>query len=688
MSSRRITCFVLLILFIAFLAVFRPVVRHDFVSWDDDINLYDNPYLNPASGEKTLRFWKIPYYKLYIPLTYTLWSGLAGGAQYANPDAIAVKNYPHVFHAASLIVHLLNVFLVFSILVTLLRRAAPSPDEQGAHPHWHLWAASFGALLFALHPIQVEPVAWATGLKDLLGGLMSLLALRFYISYAVVPAGKRRHLCYALATVFFLLGLLSKPSTAAIPFIAASLDFWILRRPIRRVAGASGLWLALVVPWYLMLRSIQPETGIGFITPLWQRPFIAGDTLAFYLYKLILPLHLAPDYGRTPESVLMSQWAYLAWIIPLVLALLLLWRGKHGVWRASAAVFVAGILPVLGLIPFQHQNISTVADRYFYLSMLGPSLALSYFFLRNARTGRRLIMVAGSVLLLLFGLRSVYQVRYWQDTYALFGHTLRVNPNSTVSHNNLGHAHFLEGRYDQAVTHYQEAIRLKPHYGTAHNNLGNVHLMAGRIPEAMVEYRKALDSRNPEDVIDAYNNLGIASDRLGKTEEAIAYYRKVIRLDPDYFKAYNNLALVLVRKGDVDEALRLYRRAFALKPNYGDVQRNLSGLLNDLGYETVKHGGLNEAISYYEEAIRVRPDFLKAWVNLGDAHLASGDVDAAIQVWTKALRVMPHSFELHHNLAVAWLRKDNKEQARAHLEEALRLKPDFPASLQLLEELE
>jgi tetratricopeptide (TPR) repeat protein len=692
MSARSARFLTILVLVGATLAVFGPIAVHDFVGWDDDINLYDNAYLDPVSSETVLHFWRSPYFKLYIPVTYTLWSGLAWAAQTLHPDSPALRDYPAYFHIASLVLHTACVLLAFSLLEVLLRKAETAGDPRRDSERAILWPAAAGALLFALHPLQAEPVAWATGMKDLLAGFFSLLALLAYARSAVAPSRGGRMVRYALATAFFFLGLLSKPSAAAVPFVAISLDFWVLRRPPRKSVAAAGLWAALLVPWFLLVRKLQPPEGIRSVPPLWARPLIAGDSLAFYLRKLAWPFRLAPDYGRTPEAAMASHWIYIAWLVPVALVVLIVvLRGFRSILLGSFAVFVAGALPVLGLVAFQHQNISTVADRYLYLSMLGPALALA-FFLRRCQGfpvfHRRAATAAAALLIVLLAARSAAELPNWRDTLTLFGHVIEVNPASAASHSNLGHALWMAGRNAEAKGHYEAALRLNPQYGIAWNNLGNLYLFEGKTEAAVEQYTKALESSNRDDVADALNNLGIASDRLGRTDEAIGFYRRVLAVRPDYDKAYNNLAHVLARKGQFEEAIGLYWKAIELKPNYADARRNLSVLLNDLGFELAKNNQLKDAVALYEEAIRVRPDFLTAIVNLGETRVALGDPDGAARLWIGALQVLPRSAELRHNLAVLFLRKGDRPLAREHLQEALRLQPDLGASRKLLQQLD
>ncbi len=373
------------LLIVLTVAVFWRVHDHGFV-WDDRIDIYDNPHLNSETGPDILVFWQKPYQHLYIPLTYTVWATIARFSK-APTTREGINLNPRLFHVANLIVHLLSIIVVF----TILRLLVPSD-----------WAAGAGTLLFAFHPVQVESVAWVDGMRDVLSGFLSFVALWQYLTYAratsTAPTGSgeketeisvskgvafdlnRRKLHYAAATLAYVLALLAKPSAVVVPAVAWLLDYWVLRRSLRQSTVALVAWLVLAVPFVILTRWAQSEDVIYFITPLWARPFVAGDAIAFYMYKLALPLWLGPDYGRQPEWVLSHWWGYVMWMAPCGLLLMAwLWRDRKPWLMASAGIFVVGVLPVSGLVPFTFQYISTVADRYLYLSMLGPALALAWF---------------------------------------------------------------------------------------------------------------------------------------------------------------------------------------------------------------------------------------------------------------------------------------------------------------------
>lgn len=594
-----------LFLIVITVAVFWQVHDHEFV-WDDDVNVYENPHLNPGPSPDILRFWQKPYRKLYIPLTYTVWATLARFTR--TPTTAEGTNLdPRLFHVANLVVHLLSMIVVFTILRILVR------DD---------WAACGGTLLFALHPVQVEPVAWVTGMKDVLSGFLSLVALWQYLAYASTrptyttgetekraetwveeqgtPNRKWWSYHYALATLAFMLALLSKPSAVVVPVVAWVLDFWVLRRSVRQSAVALIGWIALAVPFIVLTKLVQSDSGLDFVTPLWARPLVASDTVAFYLYRLALPLWLGPDYGRTPELVLRQGWIYVTWIVPFSLAVLLwLWRDQRPWLVASVGIFVAGILPVSGLVPFVFQKVSTVADRYLYVSMLGPALGLAFFLCQR----RRLLSVGVVCLLILgfLGIKSAIQTRYWQSSYTLFNHALRLNPNSWTGHNNLGAWLTSQGRLEEAIQHFREVFRIRPNYVKAYHNLGNVLLSQGKFEEAIGQYRQALRINPAYSSSMLHNNLGVALAEQGRIKEAIGHFREGLRKDPTHPNnawVHKNLGNLLVIQGEFEMAIEHYRVALKLVPELAEAHERLGRLLT-------QYGEREEAIQHLEEALRI-----------------------------------------------------------------------------------
>ncbi len=279
----------------------------------------------------------------------------------------------------------------------------------------------------------MEPVAWASGLKDLLCGFLSLLAIWQYVAFAQCKREERaRYWHYVFATAAFALALLSKPTAVVVPAISFAIDFGLVRRSPRAGITAAVPWVLLAIPCAVWTHLVQPA-ALPIPTPWWAKPWIAGDAIGFYLWKLMAPVSLCVDYRRDPGFVLGHAMTRLVCMIPVIVALML-WRLRIPALIVAGAIVLIGIGPVLGLVPFSFQSRSTVADHYFYLSGFGVALAGGWLVMRLPRSQA---FWGCAVVLAALGLRSLDQTRYWKDSWSLFAHTVAVNPSSYSAYQNL-----------------------------------------------------------------------------------------------------------------------------------------------------------------------------------------------------------------------------------------------------------
>jgi Tfp pilus assembly protein PilF len=562
------------ILTILTLALFAPALNCGFVNWDDGRFIYESQSLNPPSIEKTVELWGRSNRGLYIPLTGSAWSLLAGLSQSfpARPHTLN----PALFHAASILVHLLSVLTVFSILKVLLARGfreeAAEVDRQDSSNT--LLSAGAGALLFAIHPLQVEPVVWVSDLKDLLCGLFSFLAIRQYLSFAFasktgdLDGRKNRH--YTLACLAFLLALLSKPAAVVVPILIFILDRWAVRRTFRQSTLSLASWFIVASAFAVVAKSMQQSDAMLVTTPIWTRPFIAGDALTFYLSKLVLPIQLGIDYGRTPDYILNQWWGYVTWLVPLTFGTLIFFAKNRVVWAVSFGMFAVSLLPVLGFIPFMFQTYSTVADHYLYIPMLGVALAASWLILHHhTRTIRAAILIA---VVLLFA-RSSNQLTVWQNEATLYRNALEVNPKSFVSHNNMALFQAERNKVKEAELSLRKALKIWPDYPDANANLGVMLGEKGKLNESIVLYKKSLEAwpGHPN----ANRNMGVALAKQGKPEEAIAHYKEALRFEPFDELTHSNLGAAYAQMGNFDEAIRQFSEALRLNPEFKPAKRFL-----------------------------------------------------------------------------------------------------------------
>ena len=409
---------------------------------------------------------------------------------------------------------------------------------------------------------------------------------------------------YGAASALFVLAMLAKPSAVVVPALAWLMDVGMFRRPWRQSLRPVGPWLLAALALVLVTKAQQPDFVVQAGVPAAQRPVVALDALGFYLSKVILPVQLLPDYGRTPARVLEGGFSWI-WLLPLaLLAVLAVWR--RDLRRSVPALWFAAVLaPVLGLIPFEYQNISTVADRYVYLAMLGPALAAA--FVLAARPARGLLVAAG-VLVVVLGVAAHRQSSFWRSTEVLFERTLAHNPRSFTAHNNLGNALAKSGRYEEAVGHFTETVQLSPAYFRGWTNRGNSLQKLGRLEEAVADFREAL--RLMPAFVDARIHLARALDGLGRSDEAAREFQLALQGSPEIAETHNAAGVRFFESGDPAVAESHFRQALQLRPTYAEAHNNLANCL-------VRLGRVPEAVPHYREAIRIDPDYFSAHLNLG-----------------------------------------------------------------------
>ena len=510
MTARSVSPILCAILLACTAAVFLPARQFKFVDWDDYDELTENPLLHPPTADHLRQIWSGPYLELYAPLTYTTWWAL-----------IQVSPEPYAFHLLNVSLHLAGVAFVFSILRLCLK----SPV-----------AAFGGAAIFALHPMQVETVAWVAEMNNLLAAALSLAAIRVYLASSTSSA-KRQWILYAIASLLFALALLSKPIAVMTPVIAIILDAGMLRRPWRNS-------LAKLLPWFVaaaVFGWIAHRVQRGFWTPPLDRPIVALDALSFYCQKILWPVGLTIDYGRTPARLMAGhQWILnCAVILALAATIWFLRRLYRGV-AIGSLIALAALLPVLGLVPFSFQEFSSVADRFIYLAMLGPALAVASLLATWPwRAALGISLALGVTLAILSGA----QLSTWQDSTTLAIHTLQIDPGSAVGNDIAGAQLNRDGHPREAAPRFSLAILRDPTEANFHYDLGNTLLRLQQYPQAINEYLAAIrNSQHP--LTKAMNNLGVAYIAIGHPADAAAEFQKILEIEPGNAQAAQNLRIL------------------------------------------------------------------------------------------------------------------------------------------------
>ena len=534
-------------------ATYAQVLSFHFLPfWDDDTNIHRNPLYAPLSWGSVATFWKAPFQQLYIPVTYSVWAGLVALSRVLAGTSISFGPInAALFHGTNLISHLLSTSMVFLIVRRMLGARLSTFHTTSITSPRILLASAAGALAFGLHPIQVEAVAWVSGLRDLLGGAFSLAALALFLSW-LDHSGRntRQAFRYITATLLLILAFGSKPGSVVTPALAFLCGLWLLR--IRGRSLKPLLWL---IPWFIvavlevmMTSKAQPAAELArSLVPLWARPLVAGDAISFYIWKLIWPADpwgLCADYGRSPNSLLSAGILYWSWLIPILLACLLAFFQKLRSYLLPATLMVIGALPTLGLIPFNFQVVSTVSDRYLYLGMLGPALAFAML-ISDARP--RIAILLAVVFLPFWTVLTLLQLPQWEAGEFFFPATLARNPSSWKSRHNYACTLDAQGKLPEALKEFLEAIHLRPSNAEAYNDMALTLLKMGRRQEAIQEFQQSLQVRA---TTGAARNLAAALLMNGEPAKAAQVYRLAMQIDPGDLQDQRSLAWLLATHPD------------------------------------------------------------------------------------------------------------------------------------------
>jgi protein O-mannosyl-transferase len=581
--------------------VYLRLFSAGFVGFDDDIHVYANPFLNPPTLHNVARVWQQSYEQLYVPLAYTIFATIAHFAQVPahleSSIGHTVSFDPIAFHVAGVAFHAANVLLCFLLVQQLTRRRT---------------AALFASLVFALHPLQLESVAWISELRGLSSSFFALLALNALIlsRRASDEASGRSRVLLGVSAVFVTCAMLCKPAAVVLPLVALAIDRIVLGTSWRRAMVASSIWAACAVPFALITSSVQAIAASGG-SLWWQRPFIAGDAFAFYVFKTLVPIELCVDYGQTPRMVMSHGWAYLAWVVPVAVLLLgYRYRYRRPITWLGMLMFATFLLPTLGIVPFGYQGYSTVADRYAYLALIGVGLvigdAVDHF------RSRKVVFGAVLAALGMLAALSFSQSRHWTSSSAFLRHTIDVNPGAAFAYHNLGRAAQANGDYTTALANYQACLAHDPSHLKAYVNLAQVYAQlnqpedaAGAIAQSMKTPNLTTDGMTAGD----FGNLGALLMQMGQHRQAVEAFSAAAVMEPESPVHLFNQANALSAIGQLDKAEAVFRRCIALAPD-------VAGAHTGLGIVLAETHRLAAAADEFRFALRLQPDDPAALENL------------------------------------------------------------------------
>ncbi len=658
-------------------AVYQKVWHAGYI-WGDDVYLTANPFLTAPDGLK--RIWlSLDSPSQYFPLVFTtfrlehaLWGWNAAG-----------------YHWVNILLHASNALLIWILLRTLRIPGA--------------WLA---AVIFALHPVQVESVAWITERKNVLMGFFFLLSLICWARF-IRKQQRGRWWFYAGTLLLYALALTSKTAACTMP-AALLLLLWLKKKPIdlARIAQVTPfvlLGIAMGMVSICWERFHQGTQGQVFAVGYSDRLLVAGRSIWFYLEKLVWPNELSFNYPRWPISVAHPMdYVWLGAVIAAALLICFLRRYTGRSAEVAFLYFLATLSPVLGFIMLDTFRYSWVADHYQYLACLGPialfAAGVDILSQHYKRVVNWTIAIGGAALLYSLGMLTWKQGAIYADEETLWRATLAVNPNSWLAHNSLGIRYGQSGRRDEEIAEYEKAVTLDPDYAEAHNNLGNALAREGRAEEAVSEWDKAI-TLHPR-MAGVRGNIATLLLRLGRTDEAISHLREELALEPNNTVLKRTLGDLLASQNKPEEAIDNWKHAAEDDPNDADTATNLGRALAESGqvqdgliylrraaeltpqgaeahynYATAlsQLGRLTEAIAEYREALRIRPEYSAAHLNLANSYLQNNQMEEAIAEYEQALELEPDYTIAHKNIAVALRQLGRNEEADTHSRRAAEL---------------
>jgi Tfp pilus assembly protein PilF len=584
LSEKYAALAVCVFLLLAVALVFGQTARHDFVNFDDNEYVYDNPHVKQG-----------------LTLSNVAWAFNVGHAYNWHPltwfshmlDARLYGMHPGGHHLTSVLLHAIAAILLFLALWRM----------TGC-----LWRSAFVAAVFAVHPLRAESVAWVSERKDVLSGLFFMLTLGAYVGYVRRPFSLARYLA---VLVLFGLGLMSKPMLVTLPFVLLLLDYWPLGRMEPAVGGTAPFPGKIILEKLPLLALTAASCAITFVAQsklvipvdavsLSSR--MANTVVAYmaYIGKLFYPVGLAVLYPYPDRGLQFWQVAASALALTGISAAAVIWRRRFPWLFVGWFWYLGMMVPVIGLV---RVGLHSMADRYTYLPQIGLCLCVTWGVSQMTaswRYRRRVCGIAAALaILLLMGL-AWRQTYYWRNSETIWNHTLESTTRNYIAHNSLGVLLADRGEVDAAVVHYREALAIQPDFAEAHNNLGIVLSERGQIDEAIVHYQKALKI-NPYDAR-THLNMGMVLSSHGRAGEAVVYYRTALGIKPDNIKALNNLSWILatssletLRNGV--EAVELARRAVQLSGGEDPA------LLDTLAAAYAETGRFAEALETVQRAL-------------------------------------------------------------------------------------
>ena len=666
---KTILCIALCILTIA---AYWPVKNYPFINLDDSDSVYGNKHITSGLTVQNV-VWAFSLSRADKTEDKQYWQPMARVSHMIDVSLFGVD--PHKHHVTNLFFHTANTLLLFLVFFMM----------TGA-----LWKCFFVAVLFALHPINIESVAWIAERKNLLFTTFWMITMLAYIYYAKKPSISR----YLLVLFALGCGLMSKPYIAVLPCALLLMDYWPLKRTKwgcrlnthKNHQGAGSfsktafskassiqlilekipllfLSIATILTLSIMLAG-KSQVVLSSIRPLSIRIENALISYVIYLYKMIWPVDLAIFY---PFPVSIPVWQPIAAAIFLIAVTgLFLFYAKKKPYLIIGWLWFLGVLfPVIGLI--QTGKWPALADRHAYVSFIGIFMAIAWGIpdlLSKWHYKKAILSISAACMMMILFLGTRAQLGYWENTYTLFNRALAVTENNFLAYQLVAEELVKKGDYKTAEKYFLTAIHIKPDAFEAKEGLGELAFQNKNYDKALDYYQQALLLRPSNARI-----MCIIGDLLritGKPDNAVRYYSDALAIAPSNPEIYNQLGTVFFSKQLFAKARENFEAAVKLNPQFDDAYYNLGMLAS-------KQGNINAAFNHYKEAIRINPDNGNARKSLADLLFSQGDLDHAAEQYSEALRINPNDATTHYNIGVILYHQKKIKAAAEHFYQALQI---------------
>lgn len=651
---------------------YLPIASNHFVNWDDTVAITENYHirsLNPSSLQ-----WMFTTFHTgnWIPLT---WLSLA------LDYAIGGLN-PTIYHVHNLLLHVSNTLLIFFLSLKILRLAAANDETKSYVSVFfeksmgkkigkitpRIGIAILTALLFSLHPIHVESVAWATERKDLLCSLFFLAALLIYLddmSSKETKIGK-----WTICLGLFALALLSKPMAVTLPLVLLLLDVWPLNR--FKANFPKVLWEKIpffVLSLIIAVITIRAQSDAGAILNIAKLSIAfqimnAFHSLIFYVWKMILPFDLVPFYPITHQGQhTFSTPNIIAFLLVILISITCFFYRKNKPYLIiSWLYYVITLLPVLGILQVGSQ---AAADRYSYL----PSLSLFLLFSTSIFilfSNHQVILTAlSTAIVVALGFATMNQLVVWKNSVNLWESVVKVYPNiSVISHTNMANAYKQMGQLDKALKEYNRALTFPNPHAYIHDGKGTVLLDKGLVDEAIQEFKQAITLNST--YASPHRNLWFAYEKKGWYDLALAEILEAVKINPEFAEAYNNLGVSYGREARFEESTEVFKKALSIDPHNSIYLVNLATTYQ-------RSGQLDKAIDAYKKGIRMNSSQIVYFLNLSNTYSLKGMFAEAIQTLQDAARIQPSNPEIFLKLGTTYEKSGQHELAIQNYEKAKQL---------------